>query len=172
MTSAYEVLLAHGVEIPKHLDDVDACVLAVRQFITPDQIERLESVMLNMEQVEIPVEHRFADGVYGRMATFPKGTFAIGHAHHKDCHNIVLKGKVAVAIEGVVTMIEAPCVFTSKAYDRKVGYVLEELVWLTVHATEETDLELLEKELIWKSPAFLAHEARMKLKGEMQGALV
>lgn len=129
---------------------------------TPAKIEAFEAIGLEMPQIEVPVVHRFCEGVYIREATLLAGMFAIGHAHTKDCINTVLSGSVSVLIDGMRKRFSAGDVFIGKAGDRKAGYVHEESRWQTVHATKETDLAALEREFIVKSTAFLAHEKRIE----------
>lgn len=141
---------------------------SVALYSTRSQIEKLEAVMLEYEQVEAPVIHRFCDdGTYMRQVTLPRKTFAIGHEHTRDCFNVILEGSASVLIEGRVKRIVGPDVFVGKAGERKVGFIHEETVWLTVHATTERDLAALEEQLLVKSPAFKAFEQRVK-----EGAVV
>lgn len=126
------------------------------------KIEAFEAVGLEMPQVEVPVVHRFCEGVYIREATLRAGMFAIGHAHTKDCINTVLTGSVSVMIDGALKRFSAGDVFIGKAGGRKAGFVHEESRWQTVHATKETDLAAVEREFIAKSPAFIAHEKRIE----------
>jgi hypothetical protein len=116
---------------------------------TPADVERLEARLLNMEQVDCPLIHRFTDGAYLREILMPAGTFIIGQK---------LSGKAVVMIDGVIEQIEAPKVFESEPGVRKVLYIVEDMRWATLHVTSERDLEKLEETLIEKSPAFLAHE--------------
>lgn len=133
----------------------------IREINTLAKIEAFEVIGLEMPQVEVPVVHRFCEGVYIREATLPAGMFAIGHAHTQDCLNVVLSGSVSVLIEGVVKRLSAGAVFVGKAFDRKAGFVHEESRWQTIHATKETDLEKLEEIFLVKSQAFVAHEHRI-----------
>lgn len=128
------------------------------------EIEKREKELLNLPQIECPPVHRFAPGAYLRELTMPRGSFVIGHEHTTEHFNIVTKGRCRVLMEGRVEEIKAPAVFVSKPGVRKVLYVIEETTWLTLHPTDETDLDKLEKKLIRKSKAWLqAHEvARLK----------
>lgn len=87
------------------------------------------------------------------------GTFVIGHEHKTEHFNIVLTGRASVMLEdGKVQEIVAPCTFVSHAGVRKVLYIHEDMIWQTVHPTEETDVDKLEAALIVKSVSFLKHE--------------
>jgi hypothetical protein len=78
----------------------------------------------------------------------PAGAFVIG-AMHKFCQlNMFLKGKLLVPDgNGEFIEISAPMTYTATA-GQKVGYILEDVVWLDIHATDETDIPTLEDMLI------------------------
>ena len=121
------------------------------------QIEAVEEQLLQLEQVDCALVHRFAPSVYMREVTMPAGSFIIGHEHKTEHFNVVLTGKARVMMDGVIEDIIAPCVFVSKPAVRKVLYIVEEMKWATVHPTEETDLEILDSNLIRKSNSFIKH---------------
>lgn len=115
-------------------------------------VERLEgNIMLSdIEQPDCPLEHNFSDGVYVRQVTMPTDSLIVGHEHRTKHLNIISKGKCRLLDldTGVITDIQAPYTFESHAGVRKVLYIVEECVWATVHVTNTTDLDELERELI------------------------
>jgi hypothetical protein len=122
---------------------------------TLKQVETLEQGFLQQEQQDCPVVHRFGPGIYIREVTIPGGTLSIGH-YQKTTHlNIMLKGRVIMVNEnGEKTELVAPQTFVSGP-GRKVGLIVETMVWQNVYATTETDVgkleELfLEKSQVWK----------------------
>jgi quercetin dioxygenase-like cupin family protein len=121
------------------------------------QIEAVEEQLLQLEQIDCPLVHRFAPNVYMREVTMPAGSFIIGHEHKTEHFNVVLTGKARVMIDGVIEDIIAPCVFVSKPAVRKVLYIVEEMKWATIHPTEETNLEILDSNLIKKSDSFVRY---------------
>ncbi len=132
------------------------------------RIESMEAELLKVTQVEMPLTHRFASGVYLREIFMPAGTFVIGHQHNTEHFNIVISGRASVMIEGKVHQIVAPSIFKSGSDVRKVLFIHEDMRWLTVHPTDETDLDRLEEILITKSPSFLLHEEMKNLLDGMQ----
>lgn len=131
-----------------------------------DKLEKLESNLLNEEQVECPLIHRFSEGLYMREIFMPAGTFVVGHEHTTEHFNVILKGRVRVMCDGeTVEELAAPYTFVSKAGVRKVLYVVEDTIWQTLHPTEETDIDKLEATLVKHSEAFISHEQQQKVIG-------
>ena len=128
-----------------------------------EQIEAIEEQLLNFPQVECPLKHNFAPGVYMREITMPAGSLIIGHEHLTEHFNVVLTGKARVMIDGVIEDLIAPCYFISKPNVRKVLYILEEMKFATIHPTEETSVDVLESTLVRKSNCFIKHEEAIKL---------
>lgn len=118
-------------------------------------IETVERFMLGHEQMSCPVMHHFGPGIYVREVTVPAGAVAIGH-YQKTAHlNIFLKGRVALINDDKSTSeLCAPMIFTAPP-GRKVGYVHEDMVWLNVYSTDETDIDTLESMFLDKSQVFL-----------------
>ncbi len=124
---------------------------------TPEQLARVEARMLAQPQLDAPVLHRFAPGVYLRSVVMPAGADVIGHEHRTEHFNLLLRGRCLVLSEGRVVELRAPAVFVSGAGVRKVLHILEETEWATVHATTETDVEKLESAMVTKSAVWRLH---------------
>ena len=96
----------------------------------------------------LPLEHTFSDGVYVREIFMPKGMIIVGHMHKTKHLNNIVKGKARVWTNGAVVEITAPYLYESEPNMRKVLYIEEDMIWQTIHPTEITDLEELDKILI------------------------
>jgi len=121
---------------------------ALKAFSSP---ENAEQTLLDFPQVECPVVHYFGPGVAIREVRMAAGTLAVGH-HQKYSHlNILVQGKVALLTEDRgLTVIEAPLIYAAEP-GRKVGYVLEDVVWQNIYATDITDADALERHFVEKS---------------------
>lgn len=120
-------------------------------------LELLEAHMLTQPQEACSVFHQFAPGIYVRGVHLPANTFAIGHTQKQSHLNIMLRGKVIMVFEDKTTLLlEAPQIFTGKP-GKKVGYILEDTLWLNVYATDETDIATLEEIFLHKSDVFNKH---------------
>ena len=117
-------------------------------------IEAAEEQMLAMPQADCPVRHIFHDGVYIREVLLRAGMLVIGH-HHKDAQiNIMLTGRMIVATDSGAYEMSAPQTYIGPE-GRKAVYILEDVLWQNVYATNETDIEKLEDMFVDKSQAFL-----------------
>lgn len=111
--------------------------------------------MLAMPQADCPLAHHFGPGVYIRELSMKAGTWAIGHRQRFEHLNILLQGSVRmVNADGSTTDLQAPMIFTGQP-GRKIGYVLEDMVWLNVYAADERDVDALEARFVEKSQAWL-----------------
>lgn len=119
-----------------------------------EQFEALEALLLGCEQAECKVTHHFSPGVYSRELFVPAGSLVMGHEHREECMNILLEGRIAIQIDGEYQEMKAPQMFKSRAGLRKLAYIFEDMRFLTIHATDETDPERLEDLLCVKSPTW------------------
>ena len=98
-----------------------------------------------------PLYHSFADGLYSREIHMPGGYFAVGKLHRHESMVYMLKGKVIVADENGTKVVEGPISFVSKPGIKRVGYVIEDVVWIDIHATDKTAINDAEKEIFVES---------------------
>lgn len=127
------------------------------QAIEYKSVEELEQMMLTLPQVDCPVIHKFGKGLYIRELHMQAGTIAIGHEQRFRHFNVFLKGKVLMLNpDGSKTVLEAPMAFFAEP-GRKVGYVMEDLVWQNIYPTDETDVEKLEDTYLNKSDSWKQH---------------
>jgi len=68
---------------------------------------------------------------------------------HKHAHlNMLMLGQAVVATEDGIHTYTAPYVFTSLPGTKRVVVAVQDVIWVTVHLTEETDLAKIEAEII------------------------
>lgn len=118
-----------------------------------------EQAMLQLPQMECSVVHHFGPGVCIREVFMPAGTLAIGHKQKFEHLNIMLRGKVLVANDdGSTQVLTAPMIFTGKP-GRKIGYVIEDMVWQNVYATDLKDASAVEDMFVEKSEEWYNDQA-------------
>ena len=97
---------------------------------------------------ELPVKHHFSQGVYGREMVIPKGTIVTGKIHKYTQLNILLCGELSVLTEDGVKRIKPPFVVVSPPGTKRIAFAHEDSRWLTIHGTEETDVDKIEEKFI------------------------
>ena len=122
-----------------------------------EKIELTEYYLKNYfdgtEQIakELPLEHFICNKTYTRQITLPKDMLLTGKVHNFDHVSILSKGDVSVMTDEGVTRIKAPATWISKAGTKRLIYVHEETIWSTIHHSENTLVEDLEKEIVHES---------------------
>lgn len=106
-----------------------------------EKIEAMEAVMLEHEQVAIPVEHRFVNGMYAREILIPKGTMLTGRVHKFGYVDIMLSGDITVATPDGTKRLTGINIMEGYPGRKRAGYAHEDTRWITVHRTEETDAD-------------------------------
>jgi len=156
------------------ITDVDAGGMPdpkVRDEIT-ELIDRMEQSLKDgvYNEPDCPVIHHFSDGVYAREIFMPKGSLVIGKIHKTSHLNIISKGKVTVRTQFGINEYTAPHTFRSPIGAQKAVYCHEDTVWTTIHPTEETDLEKIEKHVIAESydeiPGLYGPQKPVELEGD------
>lgn len=94
------------------------------------------------------ITHSFADGCYVREWRGKKGLLTTTKIHKKAHPFFVLEGEVTIATEDGTKRIKAPYYGITPAGTQRLLYVHEDSKWVTVHVTNETDVGLIEKEVI------------------------
>lgn len=100
------------------------------------------------DQIDVPVQHHFAPGVYMRQMDAAAGTLVVSKMHRTEHMNILLKGSLTVATEDGIQLMTAPCVLKSMPGTKRIGYFHEDSSWITIHPTFDTDLEKIEQQVI------------------------
>lgn len=101
--------------------------------------------------IEIETRHHFAKGLYAREIVIPSGAMISGKIHKTEHLNIVAAGKVHIVTEDFNKVIEAPATLVAFPGVKKILRAYENTVFITVHATDITDIETIEREFVTDS---------------------
>jgi hypothetical protein len=112
-----------------------------------DKILSAEQFLATLPQVEIPVDHKFSDGLYSRKILIPAGTCVTGKVHRKGDISIVQYGRMMVLTEDGFKEIVGPCDFVGTPGVKKIGYAVEDTLWINVIAANSTDLDSIVEEV-------------------------
>jgi hypothetical protein len=115
---------------------------------TLEQIQRLQSEMSMIPQVELPTEHYFSGGMYCRKLPRPAGTLIVGKVHKKEHFFLCAQGEIRAWSEKGMVTLKAGDIICSKAGTKRVTLALTDAIGITFHVTDKTDLNDIEAELI------------------------
>ena len=104
----------------------------------------LEDRIKQAKQLEISVEHNFADGLYSRRILIPAGCALTGKVHKQNDLNIMLFGVMDVLTENGLKRMYGFNEFRGSAGIKQFGVAYEDTLWITVHHTHLTDLDEIE----------------------------
>lgn len=130
-----------------------------------DNVSRLATSLQEYPQEELPVHHEYLGGIYMRTVFMKAGLIVVGKIHKQEHVAIISKGDAWVMTEDGLLRVTAPYQIKSKPGARRALYILEDMVWTTVHRSDETDLEKLEEQLIAKDfndPILVEFEQKLR----------
>lgn len=140
-------------------------VLDWKYIPSKEQIFALQKAMSELPQADLPTEHYFADGMYCRFLFRPAGTLIVGKVHKKEHFYMVMCGTIKVTTDHGVEEITGPKVIVSKPGTKRAVLALTDATCITVHRTDKTDLDEIEKELIEEDQTALFDSSnRLKVK--------
>tara|TARA_R110002074_G_scaffold188224_3_gene353930 strand:+ start:373 stop:969 length:597 start_codon:yes stop_codon:yes gene_type:complete len=115
------------------------------------QVTNFEGVIVGEEMEKTnPVKHSFADGCYIREIFNPANELIITKIHKKEHPFFLMEGKMSILTENGIKHIEAPYHGITKPGTKRAIYTHTDCVFVTVHATENTDIQKIEEEVIAK----------------------
>ena len=128
------------------------------------RVQRLQAEMLKLPQAELPTEHYFANGMYARKLFRPAGTLIVGKDHKHEHIYMLMFGRLQVTTDDGVREIGPGEVIVSKPGTKRAVLALEDSCAVTVHRTDNTDLDAIEAEIIEPDDTAL-FDARNQVKG-------
>jgi len=107
------------------------------------RVKRLEKALNQAPQVDCPVRHYFAPGMYAREIRIPKGTVLVGAVHKTENLAVLSAGKLQLVTDDGTVEISAPHTLTVKPGQKNCALALEDAVWTNFFPTDETDPDKL-----------------------------
>ena len=138
----------------KEIDIAAALPDQGRRPVTRALVQEFEAAMRRLPAAvqvapkALTVRHHFAPGLYMRELHIPAGMITTGKIHKYACLNILAKGRRSTLVDGRIVMVEAPHIHLSPPGIKRVSYTHEDSVWITVHATNLTEVDEIERELV------------------------
>ena len=122
--------------------------LELPNYVSREQVERLQEQMAVMPQAELVTEHQFSPGMYMRKLYRPAGTLIVGKVHKEPHFFLCAKGEIIAWTENGMKRLQAGDVVESKAGTKRVTLAVTDAIGITIHRTDKTDLDEIEAELI------------------------
>ena len=119
---------------------------------TQEAIETLQRMISTVPQAVLTTDHHFCDGMYMRTLFRPADTLIVGKVHKKEHFYVVCFGDVTVTSDGFRERIQGFKVLICKPGTKRAVYAHADSLCLTVHRTEETELERVEADLVHEDP--------------------
>lgn len=152
---------------PKAPDDATISRALIEAAKTPSraQIDTFEAALLQQPQVNIPVEHRFAEqeNLYAREIVIPAGTLMTGRVHKHQHVSIMISGDMTVLTETGMQRVRGYHCWICPPGTKRVGYAHAETRWITVHHTEHMQPDGIEDVLCEPMQALSAPETQEAL---------
>ena len=114
-------------------------------MIMSDAVLRLEAAALGVPQVDCPVQHYFAPGLFAREISIPAGTVVVGAMHKTQNIVIVSKGRLRMVTDGGVKEVCAGETFIVQPGVKNAVVAIEDSRWTNImhNPGNETDIEVL-----------------------------
>lgn len=135
--------------------------LALPKVPTHEQIRKAECFLATFPSRadEIEIINHFEPGMYRREMRAPAGLFITGRTHRTEHWNELAKGEITVWTEQGMKRLKAPLRILSKPGTKRIGMTHTDVVWITEHLTDETDLAKLEAEIVEPAEDLLEYQS-------------
>jgi len=134
---------------------------ALAELGTMPEILRIEEHILQLPQTVLPIEHYHIDGVYARSMFIPAGTLLTGKIHNFESIAILAKGTIRITNGTESYVISEGHIMVDQPGVKRLGYAETDVVFITVHRTDNTEIEAIEDELV--SATFEEYEQQLLL---------
>lgn len=117
---------------------------------TLGQIKQLQDLVGQAPQIDCPVEHFFAPGMYVRKCSIPAGSVVVGKMHRHVHPTMLTKGTATINTDRGMETITAPHIWISQANAKRALYTHTDCEFVTVHLNpdDSEDLDVIEDRVI------------------------
>lgn len=119
-------------------------------------LDDLEVALAQLPRVDLPVVHRFTEGMYIREIQIPAGTMLTSMTHKTQHPFVISQGSVKVTSDNEGSEIyEAPYTGITEPNTRRALHALTDVVWTTFHVTNETNVAKIAEQIL--EPKDMSH---------------
>lgn len=147
-------------------------VVAAKTLRTDEEHQRAfaleQAIRAELPVIEGEVVNHFSYRVYGRELRVPAGSVVVGHIHKYENLNVLLEGEMTVVTEDGPKRVGPGFLIVSPPGTKRAAFAHTPCRWLTVHGTDETDVEKIEQQfIVHTEQEYLAFvESQKLLEGE------
>lgn len=106
-----------------------------------ESIDEMHLQMLEMPQVEMPVDTMCVNGMNSRVLRIPEDTVLVGAVHLEDYVDIMVSGDITVATPEGLKRLTGFNIMHGKKGRKRAGYAHKDTLWVTVHKTDIDNAE-------------------------------
>lgn len=128
------------------MNDLELLQSSIRQ-----KVFKAEACMLQIPQIKLEHFDHFSYGLYARELKIPKDCVIVGKLHKYPQLNILAEGEIEVLVDDEIKYLKAPIVISSSAGTKRIARALTDVTWITIHATNETNVDKIEEYFIAQS---------------------
>lgn len=118
-----------------------------------EKVLRLQAELSKLPQYQPETIHHFHGGMYCRAVRCEAGISLVGAVHKKEHFFYVASGVIRVTDDDGVQRMEGPAMLKSVAGTKRAIHTETDVVFMTFHRTDATDVEAAEIELVESDPA-------------------
>lgn len=101
-----------------------------------ESIDLMQAEMLELPQVEMPVDTMCINGMNSRTLLIPEDTILVGAVHLEDYVDIMISGDITVATPDGLKRLTGFNIMQGKKGRKRAGYAHKDTLWVTVHKTD------------------------------------
>lgn len=110
-------------------------IVAIEELIDKKRIKEFDALLISMPQVDCPLDMQFYPGLLIRERFVPSGTIFTTYTWKTTHPFRCIQGKLLIWEEDKGWILfEAPCKGLTLAGTKRVIYVIEDVIWETLHA--------------------------------------
>lgn len=116
-----------------------------------DALDQVESEMHERGLVDIETSGFLCNGLYVRTVLIPAGTYLTSKLHNTDHPFILSAGEIIIYTEdGGEQHLKSPFIDITPKGTRRFAKAVTDCLWTTIHRTDHTTEEEIEKEVIFE----------------------
>lgn len=116
--------------------------------VTRAQVMAVQAELMKLPQIEPVTEHFFANGMYLRKVWRPACALVVGKIHKHEHFFVLVTGDLLVWTGEVEVHLAPGDIVVSKPGTKRITYAYQDSIAMTVHRTDKTDIDEIEKEII------------------------